>query len=313
MAKATREAYGEEIAKLVQEDDKVVVLDADLAGSTQSIKARNAVPERFFDIGIAEQDMVGVAAGFASSGYKPYLSTFAMFGSGRAWEQIRNSVAYPQLNVKVICSHGGISVGEDGVTHQALEDISIMRDMTGMSVFVPCDANETKAVIRYIHSHEGPCYVRLGRPKVDDIYGEDEEFDVTKVHVLKKGEKIAVFCCGLMVQSALAAAELLAQEDIHITVVDVCAIKPCDEEGIVSVLEAHDTIFTVEEHSITGGLGTMICEVAAERCPRTVHRLGMYGFAGSGNWKTLLKEYKLDGEGIFRNITGCLHDNAENS
>ena len=311
MAKATREAYGEEIAKLIQEDDKVVALDADLAGSTQSIKAKNAVPERFYDIGIAEQDMVGVAAGFAASGYQPFLSTFAMFCTGRAWEQIRNSIAYPQLNVKVIGSHGGISVGEDGVTHQALEDISIMRDMTGMSVFVPCDAAETKAVIRYIHSLNGPCYVRLGRPKVDDIYDENEEIDVTKVHVLKKGGRIAVFCCGLMVQSALAAAELLEKEGIHITVVDVCAIKPCDEEGIVSVLEAHDTIFTVEEHSVIGGLGTMICEVAAERCPRMIHRLGMYGFAGSGNWKTLLKEYKLDGEGIYRSITDYMQDSEK--
>ncbi|MBE6127896.1 MAG: transketolase family protein [Erysipelotrichaceae bacterium] len=307
MAKATREAYGEEIARLVREDEKVVVLDADLAGSTQSIKGKNEDPERFFDMGIAEQDMVGTAAGFAASGFKPYISTFAMFSSGRAWEQIRNSVAYPQLNVKIIGSHGGISVGEDGVTHQALEDISIMRDMNGMSVFVPCDANETKAVIRYVHAHEWPCYIRLGRPKVDDVY-EDADIDVTRVHVLKQGTGVAVFCCGLMVQSTLEAAKLLAEDGIHITVVDVCAIKPCDKEGIVKVLENHDTVFTVEEHSVTGGLGTMICEIAAEKCPRTVHRLGMYGFAGSGNWKTLLSEYHLDGEGIRSSIEAFVNE-----
>ena len=281
------------------------MLDADLAGSTQSIKAKNEDPNRFFDMGIAEQDMVGTAAGFAASGFKPYISTFAMFSSGRAWEQIRNSVAYPQLNVKIIGSHGGISVGEDGVTHQALEDISIMRDMNGMSVFVPCDANETKAVIRYVHAHEWPCYIRLGRPKVDDVY-EDENIDVTKVHVLKQGDGVAVFCCGLMVQSTLEAAEKLKADGYDITVVDVCAIKPCDEEGIQKILEEHENIFTVEEHSVTGGLGSMICEVAADRCPRRIRRIGMYGFGESADWQTLLREYKLDGQGVYEQIKGYL-------
>lgn len=302
MAKATREAYGETIAQLVKENPKIVVLDADLAGSTQSIKAKNVAPERFFEMGIAEDDMVGVAAGLATSGYMAFLSTFAMFCTGRAWEQIRNSVVYPQLNVKIIGSHGGITVGEDGVTHQALEDISIMRNLPNLDVFVPCDAKETEAVIRYVAGKNTPCYVRTGRPKVDDVFAEDEDIDVTKVHVLHQGKKVAIFCCGLMTQSSLAAAEVLKEKGIDLTVAEVCEISPCDKEGILSVLQSHDLIFTAEEHSIIGGLGTMICEIAAEYCPRPVHRLGMYGFAGSGNWKTLLKEYRLDGEGIAESI-----------
>ena len=302
MAKATREAYGETIAQLVKENPKIVVLDADLAGSTQSIKAKNVAPERFFEMGIAEDDMVGVAAGLAASGYMAFLSTFAMFCTGRAWEQIRNSVVYPQLNVKIIGSHGGITVGEDGVTHQALEDLSIMRNLPNLDVFVPCDAKETEAVIRYVAGKNTPCYVRTGRPKVDDVFAEDEDIDVTKVHVLRKGQKVAIFCCGLMTQSSLAAAEILKEKGVDLTVAEVCAISPCDKEGIVSVLQSHDLISTAEEHSIIGGLGTLICELSAEYCPRPVHRLGMYGFAGSGNWKTLLKEYRLDGEGIAESI-----------
>ncbi len=302
MAKATREAYGEELARLVAENPKICVLDADLAGSTNSIKAAKVAPERFFDMGIAEANMVGVAAGLAASGYIPFASSFAMFATGRAWEQIRNSVAYPHLNVKIVGSHSGITVGEDGVTHQAIEDMAIMRNITGLEVYVPCDQYETKAVIRHVAQSGNPCYVRLGRSKVEDVFAEDYEFDITKINVLRRGEKIAVFACGLMVQSALEAAEMLKKDGINITVVDVCAIKPCDEEGITEILRTHDTIFTVEEHSVTGGLGSMICELAAEKCPRLVHRIGMYGFAESGSWSELLHEYRLDGEGVCGQI-----------
>ena len=306
MAKATREAYGEVLAELVKENPKIVVLDADLAGSTKSLEGGKAAPERFFDMGIAEADMIGVSAGLAASGYIPFASTFAMFATGRAWEQIRNSVAYPHLNVKIVGSHSGITVGEDGVTHQAIEDMAIMRDITGLEVYVPCDQYETKAVIRHVASTDRPCYVRLGRSKVEDVFDENYEFDVTKVNVLKQGEKAAVFCCGLMVQSSLEAAAMLEKEGIHVTVVDVCAIKPADEEGITKILETHDQIFTVEEHSTTGGLGSMICEIAAERCPRFIHRIGMYGFGESASWKELLREYKLDGQGVYEQIKGYL-------
>jgi transketolase len=306
MARATREAYGDELIRLVQENPKVVVLDADLAGSTNSGRAAKYAPERFFDMGIAEANMIGVAAGLAASGYIPFASSFAMFCTGRVWEQIRNSLAYPGLNVKIVGSHSGISVGEDGVTHQAIEDIAIMRDITGLAVYAPCDQWETKAVIRHVMEENGPCYIRLGRAKVDDVFDENKEFDIRKVNVVRKGTAAAVFCTGLMVQMTLKAAEILKEEGIDITVVDVCAIKPIDKEGVARILGEYDKIFTVEEHSITGGLGSAICEVACSTVPRIVHRLGMFGFAESGEWQQLLHEYKLDGEGIAEQIKGYL-------
>ena len=303
MAKATREAYGEKIAQLIQENPKIVVLDADLAGSTYSAKAQEVCPERFFDMGIAEANMIGVSAGLAASGYIPFASSFAMFCTGRVWEQVRNSVAYPHLNVKIVGSHSGITVGEDGVTHQAIEDIAIMRDITGLEVYAPCDQWETKAVIEHVSKTDTPCYVRLGRSKVEDVFDENKVFDVTKVNVIHQGtSKIAVFCTGLMVQSTLEALPKLQENGFDPTVVDVCAIKPCDEAGIAKILEENDQIFTVEEHSVTGGLGSMICEVAADNCPRRIHRIGMIGFAQSADWKTLLQEYKLDGPGVFSQI-----------
>jgi transketolase len=307
MAKATREAYGEEIAVLIQKNPKIAVLDADLAGSTHSIEAKKVCPERFFDMGIAEADMVGVSAGLAASGYTPFASSFAMFATGRAWEQIRNSVAYPGLDVKIVGSHSGITVGEDGVTHQAIEDIAIMRDITGMEVYVPCDQWETKAVIDYVAQSGKPCYVRLGRSKVEDVFKEDEKLDVTKIHVLHKGkDKTAVFATGLMVQSAMGALEILQAQGYDPTVIDICAIKPCDEEGIADILKNNEHIFTVEEHSVTGGLGSMVCEIASETYPRKIDRIGMRGFAGSGDWKTLLKAFKLDSEGVAEQVTALL-------
>lgn len=307
MAKATREAYGEKIAQLIQENPKIVVLDADLAGSTYSAKAQAVCPERFFDMGIAEANMIGVSAGLAASGYIPFASSFAMFCTGRVWEQVRNSVAYPHLNVKIVGSHSGITVGEDGVTHQAIEDIAIMRDITGLEVYAPCDQWETKAVIEHVSKTDMPCYVRLGRSKVEDVFDENKVFDVTKINVIHEGtSKIAVFCTGLMVQSSLEALPKLQEIGFDPTIVDVCAIKPCDEDGIAKILEENDQIFTVEEHSVTGGLGSMICEVAADRCPRRIHRIGMRGFAQSADWATLLREYKLDGQGVFEQISTIL-------
>lgn len=307
MSKATREAYGEEISKLIQENPKIVVLDADLAGSTYSGKAGEVCPERFFDMGIAEANMIGVSAGLAASGYIPFASSFAMFCTGRVWEQIRNSVAYPHLNVKIVGSHSGITVGEDGVTHQAIEDIAIMRDITGLEVYAPCDQWETKAVIDHVASTNNPCYIRLGRSKVEDVFDENKKFDVTKINVIHEGtSKVAVFATGLMVQSSLGALKALNEKGIDPTIIDVCAIKPTDEEGIAKILESNDEIFTVEEHSVTGGLGSMICEVAADRCPKIIHRIGMRGFAESADWKTLLKEYKLDAEGVAEQILAGL-------
>lgn len=305
MAKATREAYGEELSELVVKNDKIVVLDADLAGSTKSAMAQKVCPERFFDMGIAEADMIGTSAGLAASGYIPFASTFAMFATGRAWDQIRNSVGYPHLNVKIVGSHSGIAVGEDGGSHQAIEDIAIMRVINGMSLFVPCDANETKAVVDYVAEMKGPAYLRLGRSAVEDVY-QDKNIDVTKAHVLKEGKDTVLFACGLEVQESLKAADLLKAEGIDAAVVDVCAIKPCDEEGIVELLKKYDQIFTVEEHSVTGGMGSMICEVAAEKCPRVIHRIGMKSFGESGAAKVLLHAYKLDGEGIAEQVKSLI-------
>lgn len=296
MIKATREAYGEELAELVKSNKKIVVLDADLAGSTKSILAEGIAPERFIDLGIAEGNMVGVAAGLAASNYIPFASSFAMFAAGRAWEQVRNSIAYPHLNVKIIGSHAGVTVGEDGASHQALEDIACMRVMPGMTVLVPADASETKACVDFMADYTGPVYLRTGRAKVDDVYFERPE--VTKVNVVKKGNgKIAVFACGVEVSEALKAA------DEKWTVADVCSIKPVDTAGVVDVLRTHEIIFTAEEHNIIGGLGDTIMEIAAEYCPKAIHRIGVKDrFGQSGSASELLHEYGLDAYGISRQV-----------
>ncbi len=302
MGKATRQAYGEKLAELVAENPNIVVLDADLAGSTKSGLSQKVAPERFFDFGVAEADMIGHAAGFAASGYTPFASSFAMFATGRAWEQIRNSVAYPQLNVKICGSHAGITVGEDGVSHQAIEDIAIMRSIPGMKIYVPSDENETRAVVAQAVNEYGPTYIRTGRASVENIY-ESEDIDVTKIHILRSGSRAAVFACGVCVKSSLEAADRLKEEGIDLTVVDVCAIKPCDEAGILDVLNSHDLIFTAEEHNTVGGLGGMICELAAEKCPRRIIRLGLDDiFAESGSAADLMKKYRLDGDGIYSRI-----------
>lgn len=302
MAKATRDAYGEEIQKLIKEDPRIVVMDADLAGSTRALKAKEVAPERFFDFGIAEQNLMDAAAGFAASGMIPFASTFAMFATGRCWEQIRSGIGYPGLNVKIVGSHSGITVGEDGATHQALEDIALMREIPGMSVFVPCDQYETKAAMHEMLKIDGPCYLRLGRAKTEDFYSADTDFNVMKVHVLRSGARVAIFATGIMVQSAMQAAKMLEQDGINATVVDVCTLDPADIQGIASILEDHEEIFTVEEHSIRGGLGSLICEVAAETCPRIVHRLGVSGYGTSGPADVLLHYFLLDGEGVYKQI-----------
>ena len=306
MAKATRQAYGEKLGELVVENPKIVVLDADLANATKTNIAQKAAPDRFFDLGIAEADMIGHAAGFAASGFIPFASSFAMFCTGRAWEQVRNSVAYPHLNVKICGTHAGITVGEDGVSHQAIEDIALMRVIPEMEVYVPCDEKETRAVLDYIVKTKKPTYVRLGRASVEDVY-ESEEIDVTKANILRKGSNIAIFATGVCVQSALEAADKLKEEDIDLTVVDICAIKPCDEEGIVKILEEHDLIFTAEEHNIVAGLGGLIAEISTSRCPRRIVRIGVDDkFAESGNYKALMQKYELDGDGLYKKIKAAL-------
>ena len=300
---ATRAAYGKALAKLVQENKDVVVLDADLAGSTKTSDAKAVCPERHFDMGIAEGNMMGVAAGLAASGKIAYASSFAMFAAGRAFEQIRNSICYPNLNVKVCATHAGITVGEDGASHQSVEDLALMRSIPNMKVFQPCDAQETKQIIEGIAQIEGPCYVRLGRASVEDVYDESYQWQLGKGSVLKEGSKVAIVATGMMVQESLKAAKEM--EGIEPTIVNISSIKPIDEELIKKLAQDHEVIVTAEEHSVIGGLGSAVAEVLAKE--GTGCRLMMIGlndeFGQSGKPKDLLAHYGLDASGIAKKIT----------
>ncbi len=296
MAQETRNAYGEELAKLIVENKDIVVLDADLTKSTKTIEAKKACPERHFNAGIAECNMMGMAAGLAASGKTVFASSFAVFAAGRAFEIIRNSICYPHLNVKVCATHAGLAVGEDGASHQAIEDVSLMRTLPNMRVFVPCDQYETKAVIDYVAKTEGPCYVRMGRGKVEDVYDENKKFDFTKVDVIRKGKDVVLFAMGLMVQEALKAAE-----EIDATVVNVCSVKPIDEESIKELLASHKEAYTCEEHSVIGGLFSAVSEIKAKTSITTpVTPIAvMDTFGESGKMKDVLKKYGMTAEHII--------------
>ena len=299
MAKqATRAAYGEAIAELVQENKNVVVLDADLAGSTKSGEAKKVCPERHFDMGIAEGNMMAVAAGLAASGKIAYASTFAVFATGRAYDQVRNSICYPNLNAKICATHAGITVGEDGASHQALEDIALMRAIPNMHVFQPCDGPEAKAIVKAVAKIDGPCYVRLGRLAVESVNDpETYTFEYGKGIVMQKGEKVAIVATGMMVQEALAAAKEL---DFDPTVVNIHTIKPIDADLIKELAKTHDAIVTVEEHNVIGGLGGAVAEVLAsekERCPQ--YMMGVQDtFGQSGTPAELLDHYGLNAKHI---------------
>lgn len=296
MAQETRNAYGEKLAELIKTNKNIVVLDADLTKSTKTIEAKNACPERHFNAGIAECNLMGMAAGLAASGKTVFASTFAVFATGRAFEIIRNSIAYPHLNVKVCATHAGLSVGEDGASHQSIEDVALMRVIPNMQVFVPCDQYSAKAVIEHVASIDGPCYVRLGRGKVEDVYNENTKFDFTKVNVLRKGSgNVVLFAMGLMVQEALIAAEQL-----DATVVDVTSIKPIDEAGILELLKTHTKAYTCEEHSIIGGLYSCISEIKAKTNITTpIKPIGINDvFGESGKAKDVLEKYGLTAKHI---------------
>ena len=302
MAQETRVAYGEKLAELIKENENIVVLDADLTKSTKTIEAKKACPERHFNAGIAEANMMGMAAGLAASGKTVFASSFAIFASGRAWEIIRNSICYPKLNVKVCATHAGLSVGEDGASHQACEDVAIMRALPNMKIFVPCDQYETKAVIDFVSKIDGPCYVRMGRGKVDDVYNENTVFDFDKVDVLRKGNgDVVLFAMGLMVQEALKAAE-----ELDATVVNVSSIKPCDEEDIRKLLTSHKRAYTLEEHSIVGGLFSLVAEIKAKTDITTpVTPIGVNDtFGESGKMNDVLKKYGLTAEHIKEVVKG---------
>lgn len=295
---ATREAYGEALKELAS-NKKVVVLDADLAKATKSIEFKKVAPERFFDMGIAEGDMIGTAAGLATCGKIPFATTFAMFAAGRAFEQIRNSVAYPKLNVKIAVTHAGVTVGEDGGSHQAIEDISLMRGIPNMVVINPSDAVEAKKAVFAAAEYYGPVYIRLGRAATPVIHDESYEFKIGKGEVLREGKDVVIVATGIMVAKALEAAKTLSKENIEATVVNIPTIKPLDNELIVSLAKNIGKIVTAEEHSIIGGLGSAVAEVLAEECSAKLKRIGLKDvFGQSGTPDALLEHYGLTAKDI---------------
>ena len=304
MAKvATRVAYGDALKELMVENKNVVVLDADLAGSTKSGEAKKVDPSRHFDMGIAEGNMMAVAAGMAASNKVVYASSFAMFAAGRAFEQIRNSICYPNLNVKVCATHAGITVGEDGASHQCIEDIALMRSIPNMKVFVPCDQYQAKAIVKAVADIAGPCYVRLGRGAVEDVYDENYKFELGKGKVLREGQKVALVATGMMVQEALKAADILSKEGILVTVVDMPCIKPIDEELIEKIAKSHEIIITCEEHNVYGGLGSAVSEVTSKKSPVRMEMMGMQDtFGESGTPNELLAKYGLNADHIVEMV-----------
>lgn len=299
MAKATREAYGETLKELGAKIPEIVVLDADLSASTKTAVFAKAFPDRFFDTGIAEGNMMSVAAGLAASGKIPFASTFAVFGAGRAYEQIRNSICYPNLNVKVAVTHAGLTVGEDGATHQMLEDIALMRALPNMTVVVPADAAETAQVIRWAASYQGPVYIRMGRAKVEDVISPDAEFVPGKSTTLADGSDVTIMACGIMTQQALQAAKTLAEEGISARVINMSSIKPIDEEAIVKAAKETGAIVTCEEHTVMGGLGSAVAEVVVRQCPVPMAMVGTEDvFGQSGKASEVLKVYGLTPEHI---------------
>lgn len=301
---ATRDSYGNALVELGKEHDDLIVLDADLAGATKTGMFKKAFPERHWDIGIAEANMTGIAAGVAACGKVPFISSFAMFAAGRAYEQVRNSIGYPKLNVKIGATHGGISVGEDGATHQCLEDFALMRVIPGMVVASPSDDIEAKAMVAAAYEHQGPVYMRFGRLAVPVINDRpDYKFELGKGIVLREGKDLTIIANGLCVAPALEAAEKLAADGIDAKVINIHTIKPLDEDLVVAAAKETGKVVTVEEHSIIGGLGGAVCECLAEKAPVPVKRIGIHDvFGESGPALELLHKYGLDAEGIYTQI-----------
>ena len=301
---ATRESYGNALAELGAEHKDVVVLDADLAAATKTGVFKKAFPERFIDCGIAESNMMGVAAGLATTGLVPFASSFAMFAAGRAFEQVRNSIGYPHLNVKIGATHAGISVGEDGATHQCNEDIALMRTIPGMVVISPADDVEAKAAVKAAYEHQGPVYLRFGRLAVPVINDRpDYKFEIGKGVVLREGKDLTIIATGLPVSNCLEAAEKLAADGIDAKVINIHTIKPLDEELVVAAAKESGKVVTVEEHSVIGGLGSAVCDVLAEKAPTKVMKIGINDtFGESGPAVELLKKYGLDTDSIYEKI-----------
>ena len=301
---ATRESYGNALVELGKENPDIVVLDADLAAATKTGVFKKEFPERHIDCGIAECNMVGIGAGLAAAGMIPFVSSFAMFAAGRAFEQVRNSVGYPHLNVKIGATHGGISVGEDGATHQCCEDIALMRTIPGMTVIVPSDDVEARAAVKAAAEMNGPVYMRFGRlavPVINDT--ADYKFEIGKGNVLKEGSDVAIIANGLCVAEALEAAKKLEAEGINAKVINMATVKPLDEELVLAAAKETGKVVTVEEHSVIGGLGSAVCDVLSEKLPTTVLKIGINDvFGHSGPAVELIKEFGLDGDSIAKKV-----------
>ena len=296
---ATRDSYGNALKELGDLYDNIVVLDADLAGATKTATFKKAHPDRFFDCGIQEANMVNVAAGLSTMGIVPFAATFAMFAAGRAYEQIRNTIGYPHLNVKIGATHGGISVGEDGASHQCCEDFALMRTIPGMTVMCPSDDIEAKAMVKAAYEMTGPCYIRFGRAATPVFHNDDYKFEIGKGEILREGTDIAVIATGIMVPEAIEAGELLAADGINARVINMATIKPLDEEMVLQAAKDCGKIVTVEEHNIIGGLGEAVCSCVSEHCPVPVKRIGVndqYGHSGPA--AALLKQFGLCADNI---------------
>ena len=305
---ATRESYGKALAELAKENKNVVVLDADLSKSTKTADFKAVAPERFFNMGIAEANMMGVVVGMSTCGKIPFVSTFAMFAAGRAFEQIRNSICYPKLNVKICATHAGLTVGEDGATHQAIEDISLMRSIPNMTVINPADDVETIAAIKAVAKMEGPCYVRLGRMAVERVNDPDKyKFEIGKGVKIADGKDVTIIATGIMVEAALEAKKILKDKNIDARVINIHTIKPIDKDIIVEAAKETGLIVTAEEHSIIGGLGSAVAEVVSEEYPVKVLRVGVKDtFGESGKPAELLKKYRLTAEDIANKVVNNL-------
>ena len=304
---ATREAYGKALSQLTKENKNIIVLDADLSKSTKTCDVKASSPESFYNMGIAEANMVGVAAGLASTGKIVFASSFAMFLAGRAFEQIRNSVAYTNLNVKLCATHSGISVGEDGASHQAIEDLALMRSIPNMKVFSPCDEKETEEIIKYVANCDGPCYVRLGRLAVDSVNSSNYKFEFGKGVTLREGNDCTIITTGSMVQVSLEAQQKLKAEGINVRVINLHTIKPIDTEIILKAAKETGKIVTVEEHNVVGGLGSAVSEVICENHPSLVKKIGINDIFGqSGKPEELFKEYGLTSDKIVETVKSII-------
>jgi transketolase len=304
---ATRDAYGETLLELGRERKEIVVLDADLSGSTKTKKFAKEFPDRFFNIGVSEQDLIGTASGLSLAGKLPFASTFAVFETGRAWEQIRQTVCYSHLNVKLVATHSGITVGEDGASHQAVEDVALMRVLPNMTVIVPADGSETKQVIRAVADYDGPVYVRLGRSKVPTVMPDDYRFKIGKAYTFNIGSDVTIIAMGIMVAAALEAARLLQDEGIDAGVINMSTVKPLDEETLLKASKKSKLILTAEEHSVIGGLGSAVSEFLSGNHPVRVIRIGMQdSFGCSGKSGELLKLYGLTADNIAKTAKDAL-------